>query len=436
MIIAVLEWLICAACCYVTLPFLIEVAAGLAVGKKSDTGPFGPLDTVIVMPAHNEAGTLPVTLSRLAAVLERERVLLVADNCLDNTATLARAAGVEVIEREDVLRIGKGYALAFAQKHLRERPPDVVVVLDADCHAEPGTLQRLAHMAHLRQTVVQAAYLLTPQRNASPMVQISSFAFVIKNLVRQRGIQRLHLAPPLNGTGMAFPWALFDAAPLERSSVVEDLVLTIDLLKADVRVEFDEHCRIWSDPAGESATLEQRQRWEGGFIATARTFALPLIVEGFRRRRISLIYFSAHLTTLPLALLILVQILSLGLTYLLYKFSTVLMPAQIIYSLVIGTLFSTLLVWAKCGQKWLTLGALCSAPLYVMWKAPIYFGALFTKPALQWTRTERTRWTEVAGADGMQLKKGTTEQSELLDEPPGSAEQSEPPVGNGSDPII
>ncbi len=414
-VLSFLEWLIAAVCCYATLPFLMETAAGLVVGKRPVAGPVGSLDIVIVMPAHDEAGSLSVTLSRLATVLDGERVLLVADNCRDRTAAVARAAGVEVIERQDALRTGKGYALAFARDHLRLCPPDVVIVLDADCYAEPGALQRIAHLAHARRTVVQAAYLLTPQPSASPMVQISSFAFLLKNLVRQRGLHRLHLPKPLNGTGMAFPWTVFAAAPLEQKSVVEDLVLAIDLLRADVRIDFDEHSRVWSDPAGEAATLEQRQRWEGGFIGTARTYALPLIWEGLRRRRLSLVSFSAHLTTPPLALLVTVQVMALAMAGVLAIFSHVVAPAEIILLLLIGTFFFISLAWAQYGQKWLSFGALCRAPLYVLWKVPIYLRALFTRSALRWTRTERTSWAEPDDGSEAQVQTARAGRSKLLD---------------------
>ena len=49
------------------------------------------------------------------------------------------------------------------------------------------------------------------------MVQLSSFAFLVKNLVRQRGLQRIAGKVHLTGTGMALPWRLFDQADLARA---------------------------------------------------------------------------------------------------------------------------------------------------------------------------------------------------------------------------
>lgn len=63
---------------------------------------------------------------------------MVADNCTDDTARLASAAGAEVIERHDALLRGKGYALDFGVRHLAQQPPDVVIVVDADCQVAEG----------------------------------------------------------------------------------------------------------------------------------------------------------------------------------------------------------------------------------------------------------------------------------------------------------
>ena len=72
-----------------------------------------------------------------------DRLLVVADNCTDHTAAVARAAGAEVLERRDAERRGKGYALAAGVDTLRAGPPDVVVIVDADCRPAAGAIDRL-----------------------------------------------------------------------------------------------------------------------------------------------------------------------------------------------------------------------------------------------------------------------------------------------------
>ena len=140
----------------------------------SDDDAFMPR-TVIVIPAHNEAGVLGKTLATLAPQLSpKVTALVVADNCTDTTADEAHSAGpdITVIERNDPGNRGKGHALSFALAHLDglevESKPEVVVVLDADCTVEGRTLGQLAELAWDKKRPVQADYLLTPPTNPSP----------------------------------------------------------------------------------------------------------------------------------------------------------------------------------------------------------------------------------------------------------------------------
>ena len=68
----------------------------------------------MLIPAHNESSGVIATLQCLKSQLQAgDRILLVADNCSDDTASIAGAEGVEVIERTNLDQRGKGYALDF-----------------------------------------------------------------------------------------------------------------------------------------------------------------------------------------------------------------------------------------------------------------------------------------------------------------------------------
>src|SRR5205814_2969445 len=122
----------------------------------------------------------------------------------------ARGAGAEVLVRNEPDHRGKGFALAAAREHLRRAPPDVVVVLDADCKMDGASLSALVGGAARTGRPCQAINLLAPDLSAGPMVQLSSFAFMVKNLIRQRALQRLADRTHLTGTGMALPWPIFE----------------------------------------------------------------------------------------------------------------------------------------------------------------------------------------------------------------------------------
>ena len=100
------------------------------------------------MPAHNEEVTIGRLLASIKALeypLGRYDVFVVADNCTDRTAEIARAAGAQVEERNDYTQRGKGYALRWLLARLRERGArfDAYVVLDADTVVDASLLRRL-----------------------------------------------------------------------------------------------------------------------------------------------------------------------------------------------------------------------------------------------------------------------------------------------------
>ena len=88
----------------------------------------------ILVPAHNEAAGIAITLASILRQLTPEdRLLVVADNCDDHTAAIARAAGASVIERHHAQQRGKAYALAYGLQWLAQTPPAIVICIDADC---------------------------------------------------------------------------------------------------------------------------------------------------------------------------------------------------------------------------------------------------------------------------------------------------------------
>jgi len=98
--------------------------------------------------------------------------------------------------------------LDYGLKFLAENPPDVVVVIDADCHVEPDTISKITQQAIIKQRPVQSTYLMETPQNPTPKDSISAFAFLVKNYIRPLGSSQLGCPCILTGTGMAFPWSI------------------------------------------------------------------------------------------------------------------------------------------------------------------------------------------------------------------------------------
>jgi cellulose synthase/poly-beta-1,6-N-acetylglucosamine synthase-like glycosyltransferase len=363
----------------------VECLAALLPARRSPDGP-RPLVAVLV-PAHDEEAGLPATLSSLLGQLESgDRLLVVADNCTDCTAVVARAAGAEVLERRDNTRRGKGYALATGVDALRAGPPDVVVIVDADCRPGPGAIDQLARTTAVTNRPVQAAYALDPPSSASAGSRLSAWAFRIKNVVRPRGLRRLGLPCLLTGSGMAFPWRLLRDAPLASGHIVEDMKLGIDLAIAGHAPVFEPAATIGGElPAGRGAARGQRTRWEHGHLSTLVTQVPRLMLEAVRQRRLNLAGMALELGVPPLSVLGLlwaaavIAALALADSWL---------PAGLLFAAAAFAGIAGLLAWSRFGRDVLPPAALLAAPMYVFGKLPIYF-AFLVRPQRAWVRTPR-----------------------------------------------
>ena len=374
----------------VTVAFTIQMAAGLRRQKVANDRLCGAVRTVVVMPANNEAFIIGATLTRLLPELEGwAKLLIVADNCSDETAAIGRSFGVEVIERASALERGKGYALAFAQDYLRADPPAAVIIFDADCVSDRASLLRLSKQAVDSGRPSQAIYLMRPDPTAPPLVQVSSFAFMIKNLIRQRGLQRLADQVHLTGTGMAFEWALFEAAPLASGNIIEDVELGRELARRGHPPMLVEDATVWSAPASVAGTLIQRRRWEGGFLALARQQAPNALYGALRDRNWRTLVVAIDLLIPPLSLLAMIDLVALlSAGALTLAMNAPLWPLILTGCICMAAVAQIVRAWRKEGQDLISGQTLMRLPIYVLWKIPLYLNLMRARPS-GWVRPGR-----------------------------------------------
>ncbi len=223
----------------------------------------------IVIPAHDEELGLPATLRSVFASdypAGKLRVLVVADNCTDRTAEVARRHGAECLERHDDANRGKGYALAVAIPHALAGVADAVLVLDADCELGRGTLRAIDAALSAGAGAVQAARV---PRNPDdgPAAVVSAVGSAIENAV-SAGLCRLGRSAALRGSGMAFTRAVLERVPWASFGLTEDAEYGAELARAGVRVWFLPDAAVRGEvPAGVSALARQRKRWRAALYA-------------------------------------------------------------------------------------------------------------------------------------------------------------------------
>lgn len=373
------------------LVLFVECAAALLPVRPSapPTGMARPR-VVVLIPAHNEETGIQSTLETLKAQLTAgDRLLVVADNCNDNTAQVARTAGATVIERHDLVHRGKGYALDYGIHFLADDPPDVVIIVDADCLVTPGSVTYLSHLANRYHRPVQALYLFETPAPLSAKSAVSTLAIMVKNWVRLAGLKVLGMPCLLTGTGMALPWDIIRQAPLASGNIVEDMNLGMDLAIAGYSPLFCPEARVTSVlPQKEQAAKSQRTRWEHGHLQTIATQVPRLLKASIQQKRLDLFSLAIDLLVPPLSLLVMVWLVAMVIAIVAAGFGGSFLPLGILSVTGLLIAIAILASWAKFARQVLPATTLFSIPLYILWKIPVYVTFLF-KRQQAWVRTER-----------------------------------------------
>lgn len=372
--------------------FLLQVLAAIFSRQSSATlTDFKHRPTVaVLMPAHNESLVIAQTIQAiLPQLMAHDQLLIVADNCMDDTANIAKSLGASVIERTNQQQRGKGYALDFGLQQLKHHPPKVVLIIDADCLIGANAINALAQACVQYQRPLQALYLMQSQPNPNLKARMASFAWLVKNKVRPLGFKALGLPCQLMGTGMAFLWQDMMLVNLASGHIVEDMKLGIDLCRLNKPPLFLPSTLVTSIfPPTDSATKTQRARWEHGHLSVIFSEAPSLIVDAIKQKNLHMFCLALDLIVPPLAVLVLLCMALFMASFVLYQFAATQLTLILSAGLLIALASAVLLAWAFYGRHIISFKQLCYAPIYALVKIPLYV-KFFVNRQVEWVRSKR-----------------------------------------------
>jgi glycosyltransferase involved in cell wall biosynthesis len=343
----------------------------------------------VLIPAHDEGLGIASTIENLRALdypPELYDVLVIADNCVDDTATRASAAGALVLTRTSDDERGKGYALHYAFARLPENV-DAAVVIDADTVVSPNLLRAFAARLESGAGAVQADYAV---RNAMAAwrTRLIAIAFGAFHVVRSRGRERLGVSAGLRGNGMCFSARVLREVPHEAYSIVEDVEYGIRLAEAGHRVFYADEAHVYGEMVTNAKAAEsQRERWEGGRAALTRKYAGRLLRRGLAGNRV-LLDLGIDVLVPPLSRLAVAAALGL----LLAVVGGLVAGGFRVSGTVFGASVAAIVLYVLRGWMVSETGArglldLALAPGYVAWKIAL---RLRRRPATsEWVRTSR-----------------------------------------------
>jgi cellulose synthase/poly-beta-1,6-N-acetylglucosamine synthase-like glycosyltransferase len=322
---------------------------------------------------------------------DRYDVHIIADNCADRTAEIARAAGVHVHERTDADNRGKGYALTWAFDLLMSGANhyDAYVVLDADAVVDPGLLNALARGLARGGLALQSQNAVL-NAAASPVSALRWLALSLMNYIRPLGRNALGGSSTLTGNGMCLTHELLVRQPWQAFGLSEDYQYYLSIVSSGEKVLFVPDAGVRSVMPTTSSQLQTQDiRWESlnpDASAWQRRVGWRLLTEGIRRRSWIRLDALAELLTPPLS------VLGGGSVALLIAGVLLDAPVQIALALVLATLLIAYVASAFVLLR-PPLGvyrALIYAPAYMARKLWIYFVLRRQrKNTTSWVRTSR-----------------------------------------------
>jgi cellulose synthase/poly-beta-1,6-N-acetylglucosamine synthase-like glycosyltransferase len=371
---------------------------------------------VVVIPAHNEELMVSANLkswSRVDYPKDLFDVIVIADNCNDNTGRIAMAEGARVLTRRDERSKGKGQALAWAFEHVDLKKYDAVVIVDADTVVN-STFLKAMNARQIQGAAVVQGYdgVLNPHQNA--MTRVIQITNVVKNLLFNHAKSKLGLSVQLMGTGMCFNREVLEKIGWKAFSKGEDGEQFAYLAEEGVRVQYEPRAEVLADEASSlGQAYTQRIRWVSGRMQLVG-LGLCLLLRGLKKRDLYLVDSSltfltpnyvelANLTVIGLVLSFVVPASSGGI-FLLMWFSALLL-GQTAY-------FFMGMRMTDCSFE--TVKSLFFVPVFMAWRGMVNILAIFHVRKATWVRTQRVSHGST-GEQAVSTQKGEASEQKETD---------------------
>ena len=236
-----------------------------------------------IIPAHNEEKVV----ANLVESLKNQNydknlydIYVIADNCTDNTAKIAKDAGAIVYERFDEAHKTKGYALQwFLQQKIEENAPyDAFCIFDADNIVDVNFLTAMNKKLCQGEDVVQGYRDI---KNPSDSWITAGYAIFYWTMNRFYHLARYNigLSPLINGTGFMVKFDVVKPEGWNTKTLTEDIEFSLKRIIAGKKLGWATDAIVYDEqPVGFKQSWSQRSRWTIGHIQCLQEYTKPLAV--------------------------------------------------------------------------------------------------------------------------------------------------------------
>jgi hypothetical protein len=354
----------------------------------------------VLVPAHDEERGIGATVDSIVGQdypAALRTVHVVADNCTDQTAAVARHHGAEVHVRDDPQSPGKGPALGWLVRRVLADgpPPDAFVVIDADTTMHPSFLRQVDAALGGPRSVWQGYYTVRDP-DLAPSTAFRHAALILRHYIRPLGRTALGGSTGLFGNGMVFRSALLARRGFS-AHLTEDMELQLELLLDGELVGFLPEAVVEAEmPTTLAGAASQNERWEAGRLQLARRFVPELtrraLGPGTAHRAA---HVDAALDQLvpPLSVLGAVTgaVAAAACLPRMGRSGTGRIGRRLAWASVAALAFHVLAGLRWAGAPRATYRALLGAPQMAWWKVRLWLRVLARPDEVRWTRTPRNQ---------------------------------------------
>ena len=274
-----------------------------------------------IIPAHNEeavVGNLIESLKNQNYDKDLYDIYVIADNCTDNTAKVAKEAGAIVYKRFDETKKTKGYALDwFLKQKIEENAPyDAFFIFDADNIVHPDFIKNMNKKLCQGEDVVQGYRDI---KNPRDSWITAGYALFYWSMHRFYHLARynLGLSPLLNGTGFMVKFDVVKPQGWDTVTLTEDIEFSLKRIIKGKRLGWATDAICYDEqPVGFKQSWSQRSRWTVGHIQCIKEYTKQLAVAAKENK--TMMNFDGLLYILGSIPMFIVTLVLLGTNFLMY----------------------------------------------------------------------------------------------------------------------
>lgn len=354
----------------------------------------------VIIAAHNEKMVISELIDNLKELDYPKKlydIFVIADNCNDNTAQIARDHGAIVHERTDSKKRGKGFAMEwmFARLFKMKRKYDAVAIFDADNLVDKRFLLEMNNRLCKGGKLIQG-YLDAKNPYDTWVSGTFAIAFWVIDHIWHLAKTNIGLSSVLGGTGMCITTDVLQKYGWGATCLTEDMEFTMKALSEGIKTIWAHDAIVYDEkPLTFMQSWHQRKRWAQGQFDVAHRFIPKMIKAGIKKHDIRILDGCLHLLQPHFLLIstffVIMSYVQMGLGVTIFTNIYTFLPSSLLTAITLGQYILPIIILLKIHVKLKAWFYLILYPIFIYSWIPIVFLGFIHRNEHEWNHTKHTR---------------------------------------------